>query len=124
AAPIPIATSVNPVASASSVGTVTRYAAEDHRHAGIGGVGISTSGNTSGTTGSVQGTYWFQGGNNITVSQITSNNGSHTLVLSAASIAPSPINFSAGTTSSDLGSVVFSNSNGVSFGLNGSTITG
>src|SRR5258706_3554355 len=37
--------------------------------------------------------------------------------------APSPINFSAGTTSSNIGSVVFSNSNGVSFGLNGSTIT-
>lgn len=32
-------------------------------------------------------------------------------------------NFSAGTTSSALGSVVFSNSNGVGFGLNGSTIT-
>ncbi|HMI38736.1 MAG TPA: hypothetical protein VK500_02435, partial [Nitrospiraceae bacterium] len=38
--------------------------------------------------------------------------------------APSPINFSAGTTSSNIGSVVFSNSNLVSFGLNGSTITG
>ena len=36
---------------------------------------------------------------------------------------PSPMNVSAGTTSSDIGSVVFSNSNGVSFGLNGSTIT-
>ena len=32
-------------------------------------------------------------------------------------------NFSAGTTSNNLGSLVFSNSNGVSFGLNGSTIT-
>src|SRR2546430_1278414 len=38
--------------------------------------------------------------------------------------APSPINFSAGTTSSNIGSVVFSNANGISFGLNGSTITG
>jgi hypothetical protein len=37
--------------------------------------------------------------------------------------APSPINFSAGTTSSNIGSVVFSNSGGVSFGLNASTIT-
>ncbi len=33
------------------------------------------------------------------------------------------INFSAGTTSNNLGSVVFSDSNNVSFGLNGSTIT-
>jgi hypothetical protein len=34
------------------------------------------------------------------------------------------INFSAGTTSNNLTNVVLSNSNGVSFGLNGSTITG
>lgn len=34
------------------------------------------------------------------------------------------VNISAGTTSHNLASVVFSNSNGVSFGLNGSTITG
>src|SRR5258708_16124126 len=38
--------------------------------------------------------------------------------------APSPVNFSAGTTSQNLASVVFSNSGGISFGLNGSTITG
>lgn len=36
----------------------------------------------------------------------------------------SSINVSAGTTSQNLSAVVFSNSNGVSFGLNGSTITG
>ncbi len=80
------ATTVAAVGSANSVGTITRWAAEDHIHAGIGGLGISTSGNTSGTTGSVQGTYWIQGGNNVTVSQITSNNGSHTLVLSGAAL--------------------------------------
>lgn len=84
------ATTVTPVASANSVGTVTRWAAEDHRHAGIGGVGISTAGNTSGTTGSQVGTYWFQGGSNITLSQITSDNGSHTLVVSA----PTPVTLS------------------------------
>jgi len=76
-----IATTVNPVASANSVGTVTRWAPEDHKHAGIGAIGIST-GNTSGTSGSVQGTYWFSGAGGLTISQITSNNGSHTLVLS------------------------------------------
>lgn len=36
----------------------------------------------------------------------------------------SAVNFSAGTTSGNLSNVVFSNSNGVSFGINGSTITG
>jgi hypothetical protein len=72
------ATSGYPVASANSIGTITRWAAEDHRHAGVGGVGIST-GNTLGTSGSQVGTYWVAGSNNISVSQITSNNGSHTL---------------------------------------------
>src|SRR6185436_2053375 len=77
------ATNVYGVDSANSTGTVTRWALEDHRHAGIAAVGISTAGNSSGTSGSVQGTYWLQGGSNITVSQITSNNGSHTAIISA-----------------------------------------
>lgn len=77
------------------------------------------TGNTSGTTSSVQGSrLYFSGGNNVTLS-----GNSNTIVVSAGSQAPSPINFSAGTTSGNLGSVVFSNSNGVGFGLNGSTIT-
>jgi hypothetical protein len=45
------------------------------------------------------------------------------VIVSVPAGAPSPVNFSAGTTSNNLGSVVFSDSNGVSFGLNGSTIT-
>lgn len=45
------------------------------------------------------------------------------VIISVPAGAPSPVNFSAGTTSGDLGSVVFSNSGGVSFGLNGSTVT-
>jgi hypothetical protein len=46
------------------------------------------------------------------------------ITAAAPAGAPSPINFSAGTTSSNIGSVVFADSNGISFGLNGSTITG
>lgn len=52
-----------------------------------------------------------------------SNSAGFTLSLSAGTVAPSPVNVSAGTTSGNLASVVFSNSNQVSFGLNGSTIT-
>lgn len=44
-------------------------------------------------------------------------------ITAAAPAGAALINFSAGTTSGDLGAVVFSNSGGVSFGLNGSTIT-
>jgi hypothetical protein len=75
------ATTGYPVASANSIGTITRWAAEDHRHAGIGGIGISTAGNTSGFTGSNVGTYWLQAVSGITIVQTTSNNGSHSLEL-------------------------------------------
>lgn len=85
-------------------------------------VGMSTAGNTSGDTGFVTGRLALVGGANITLSGST-NAGSMTLSISAASAAAAPVNFSAGTTSGNLGSVVFSNSNGISFGLNGSTIT-
>jgi hypothetical protein len=54
---------------------------------------------------------------------ITLNSNGLNLSLSGATAAPSPVNISAGTTSNNLGTIVFSNSNGVSFGLNGSTIT-
>ncbi len=43
--------------------------------------------------------------------------------LGQSSLALTNINFSAGTTSNNLSKIVFSNSNGLSFGLNGSTIT-
>lgn len=61
----------------------------------------------------------FNGGGIVTVGF---SNGSIQFSASATA-APSPVNFSAGTTSGNLASVVFSNSNGVSFGLNGGTIT-
>lgn len=54
---------------------------------------------------------------------ITLNSNGLNLSLSGAMAAPSPVNISAGTTSNNLATVVFSNSNGVSFGLDGSTIT-
>ena len=55
---------------------------------------------------------------------ITATMGTNGLQLSVA--APgggAAVNFSAGTTSNNLQTIVFSNSNGVSFGLNGSTVT-
>lgn len=55
------------------------------------------------------------------IASVGLSNGS--VVVSVPTGAPSPVNFSAGAASADLGSVVFSNANGISFGLNGSTIT-
>lgn len=76
-------------------------------------------GNTVGTSSGVySGSLLLAGGDNITLSQV----GQSITVIGAVASAAS-VNFSAGTTSNNLGSVVFSNLNGVTFGLAGSTIT-
>lgn len=64
------------------------------------------------------GTMLLAGGNNITLSQ----NGS-AITISGANAPSGSINFSASNTSANLASVTFSNSNGVSFGLNAGVIT-
>lgn len=84
--------------------------------------GWSLLGNTAGTTStllSTEGPLYLQGGNNITLS-----GNSNTIVIQGAAggagggvaIADSASTVSAGT-------VRFSNANGVSFGINGSTVT-
>jgi hypothetical protein len=45
------------------------------------------------------------------------------VVISAPTAAASPVGVSAGTTSNTMGTINFADSNGVSFGLNGSTVT-
>ncbi|TAH35724.1 hypothetical protein EYC59_02060 [Candidatus Saccharibacteria bacterium] len=81
---------------------------------------INPSGNTAGVPALVStGTLHLAGGNNITLSQ----NGA-SVTISGANAPSGSINFSAGTTSGNFASVTFANSNGVSFGLNGGTITG
>lgn len=70
------------------------------------------------------GTGFTSAGTNISFSGTLNTNG---LSLQASVAAPGgggAVNFSAGTTSNNLQSVVFSDSNNISFGLNGSTITG
>lgn len=84
-------------------------------------MGYFATGNTTQSSSGTQDarSVTFQGAGNVSVGI---SGGS--VVISGASAAPSPVNFSAGANSGNLGSVVFSNSNLVSFGLNGSTITG
>lgn len=79
----------------------------------------SGSGNTFGTSSGTATQWAFQGSDAVSVAV---NNG--TVIIKAPSAAAGNVTFSAGTSSAGIGSVVFSNSNGVSFGLNGSTITG
>lgn len=91
---------------------------------GAGGGGsqltaYATSNTTQSSTGTIAlSSIIFAGAG---IASVGVSNGS--VVVSVPAGAPSPVNFSAGATSDNLGSVVFSNSNGVSFGLNGSTIT-
>lgn len=80
----PIGTSVEAVASASSVGTITRFAPEDHRHAGVFSAGVSNVGNTSGDTIVTVGRWVLAGGNNVTLSVGTAANRLHTITISAA----------------------------------------
>ena len=76
----PIATTVYDVATAGSIGTVTRFAAEEHRHRGVGQFQIS--GNTSNTSNVIYGSVVIAGGNNITLSQV-SGVGIATITISA-----------------------------------------
>lgn len=80
---------------------------------------FAVSNTTQSTSGTANHTALSFGGAGLASVGVTGGS----VIISVPAGAPSPVNFSAGTTSGDLGSVVFSNSNGVSFGLNGSTIT-
>lgn len=86
-----------------------------------GVITIQPSGNTAGATAAISsGSVVLAGGNNITLSQ----NGSTISIVGGAGGGGGSINLSAGTTSNNLTNFVLSNSNGLAFGLNGSTITG
>lgn len=86
----PIATAVKGVSSIGSTGTVTRFAPEDHQHAGVFSAGVSTGGNTIGNTGVIPGQFVFAAGNNITLSQITGVGNLVTISLSGPSLT-SPV---------------------------------
>lgn len=76
---------IQAVGSATGSGTNTsRFAADDHVHAGVFSMGVSTAGNTIGDTRVSVGQFVFQGGNNITLSQITGANQANTIVFSGA----------------------------------------
>lgn len=81
----PIATTVQSVASANSVGTVTRFAAEDHRHAGL--YQISVAGNTAGNTSAGAGSLVLAGGDNVTLSGATAGGGMTLSVVGATAAA-------------------------------------
>jgi hypothetical protein len=85
------------------------------------GAGISTGGNTSGTSGTNTGTFVLVGGNNITLSQATGAGG-NTVTISGAAAQTFIGGIAAGTQTATSGTVVFSNSNNVTFGMSNSSV--
>lgn len=82
-------------------------------------LGVSTGGNTAGTTGLVASRVVLYGGSNVSLSQSVSGQ-SATITWN---VHP-PIGIAAGTQTATIGTVIFSNSNNVTFGMSGSnTIT-
>ena len=78
-----VSNAIQPVGSATGSGTNTsRFAADDHVHEGVFSVGLSTGGNTIGDTRVGAGRFVLQGGNNVTLSQITAVGGLNTIVFS------------------------------------------
>jgi trimeric autotransporter adhesin len=86
-------------------------------------VGISTQGNTAGSTGLMTGQYVLVGGNNITLSQSTVAGQSATLSIIGGAGGGGIGAISAPGGSATSGTVSFANANGVTFGMNGQTLT-
>ncbi len=91
-------------------------------------LGVSNLGNSAGTTGTIDNRMVIVGGNNITLSQsigtgTAASNATVTINAQSQSIQPGIQSLSAGTTNITTGEVVFANSNNISFGADGQTIT-
>lgn len=110
----------NGVSFGLNAGTLTASVAAG---GGAFSAGVSNVGNTAGATG-VSGTRLvLVGSQNITLSQTTDANGLTVSFSGGAGAAGNTGFISAGAATASLGTVVFSNSNGVSFGVNGQTVT-
>lgn len=70
------------VTTVNQSGTLTQfYAVADHRHAGVPTAGVSTMGNTAGSTGVLAGNIFLVGGNHITLSMSTDVNNGMTISI-------------------------------------------
>ena len=87
--------------------------------------GVSSGGNTLGTTGTVSNGILLVGGTNITLSQSSGAGGATVTVIGPAPGGQTGISGIAGSGASTAtsGTVQFANSNNITFGLNGNTIT-
>ena len=118
-----VSNAIQAVGSASAAGTNTsRFAADDHVHPGLNTLRVA--GNTAGATTSGAGSIHLVGHNNITLSCDTGAGGITVSVIGAAAGTGAGISaLSAGTTLASTGTVSFADGNGVTFGMNGQTMT-
>lgn len=104
--------------AAGSLATITISAPAQSLQPAVGGVGISTGGNTAGTSGTKSGTIVLAGINGITLSQATDANG-NTISISGnnggniAAIGVSTGGGTAGTTGTTIGTMVLAGGNGI-----------
>jgi hypothetical protein len=115
-----VSNAIQAVGSASGSGTNTsRFAADDHVHPGVFSLGVTNAGNTVGNTRVDVGRFVLQGGNNVTLSQITAANALNTIIISGANAGGVQTGIS-GIVASDAtytsGSVYFSNQANVTIG--------
>lgn len=79
-----VSNAIQSVGSATGSGTNTsRFAADDHVHAGVFSMGVSNLGNTDGNTRVDVGRFVFRGSDNVTISQVTAANALNTLIFLA-----------------------------------------
>lgn len=86
-------------------------------------LGQGLIGNTVGQQSVSGSNIWLSGGNNITLSAVQGVDEATIGIVGGAGGGGGSLNVSAGTTSNNLTNLVFANGSGVSFGLDGSTIT-
>jgi hypothetical protein len=84
----------------------------------VEGFGVSTLGNTAGSTGTVAGTVVLAGVSGVSLSQSTNASGATISILASAEAG---VALAAGTQTGQTGTVVLSNSNGFTFGMSGSS---
>lgn len=104
--------------STDGVGATITISGANNNQTVVSAIGVSTGGNTSGDTGTQVGTVVFEGINNITLSQSTAAGSNATIRISG----PAAIAAAAGTQTATSGTVVWSNSNNISFGMSGSSV--
>lgn len=113
----------NNITISGSSNSIVISAFNQTNQSAIKGLGASNTGNTAGNTGISTGVDWVLAGTGaVTVSESTVGGGPNTLWFSAPNAAAGNVTFSAGANSSGLGSVIFSNANGVSFGLGANSV--